>query len=657
MKTKEDRNNVEKQNSVPIVSSDRCINPYKVGKEKSHIRKSLRKISGSLLKKFPNLPNAAKVCSASRKKSDTVNNISTDSGIHNNLSSSLSDPDDSIMVDSEDNSFNEVISSNDKSCQTEEYKSPREVELEELLQELRTKYESSNEYDPLRTRILTIAPESWSLKKITKEFGATMRQVKKSKLLKLQGGVLAETAKKSGNSLSQSTVDKIIEFYNDDANGRIMPGMKDVKSIKIDNKRVQVQKRLMLLDLRELCLLYKESHKENPVGFSTFAKLKPKNCLLAGANGTHIVCVCTIHQNIKLMLQALNIKKLTENLDNPLSDYKDCLKRITCKNPTNECHLNNCKKCPSIDDFSEFLIELLEEHEIYEIQYDSWTGTDRSTMETLVKSAQDFVDDLCYRLKVLKPHSFITKQQSAFISETKENLKEDEVLVMFDFAQNYAFHAQDAAQAFHFNNDQVTVFSVIYYYKKHGKLQHTSCVFLSDSLKHDTAAVYAIQSKLIPEIKKTVPKVKKLKYFTDGAKQHFKNRFQIANLINHQTDFNLVAEWHFSISAHGKSAFDGIGAFFKREAYRASLLAKPGKQILNFLALLNWALQHFKDLKIYSYDKIYHEKMRRKLNKRFENVSQVTGILSHHSFQVSSDKKIFMKKFSKAKTGTEVECV
>ena len=447
------------------------------------------------------------------------------------------------MLDSEDNSFNEVISSNDKSCQTEEYKSPREVELEELLQELRTKYESSNEYDPLRTRILTIAPEFRSLKKITKEFGATMRQVKKSKLLKLQGGVLAETAKKSGNSLSQSTVDKIIEFYNDDANGRIMPGMTDIKSIKIDNKRVQVQKRLMLLDLRELCLLYKESHKENPVGFSTFAKLKPKNCLLAGANGTHIVCVCTIHQNIKLMLQALNIKKLTENLDNPLSDYKDCLKRITCKNPTNECHLNNCKKCPSIDDFSEFLIELLEEHEIYEIQYDSWTGTDRSTMETLVKSAQDFVDDLCYRLKVLKPHSFITKQQSAFISETKENLKE--------------------------------------------------------------------------EIKKRVPKVKKLKYFTDGAKQHFKNRFQIANLINHQTDFNLVAEWHFSISAHGKSAFDGIGAFFKREAYRASLLAKPGKQILTFLALLNWALQHFKDLKIYSYDKIYHEKMRRKLNKRF----------------------------------------
>ena len=84
-------------------------------------------------------------------------------------------------------------------------------------------------------------------------------------------------------------------------------------------------------------------------------------------------------------------------------------------------------------------------------------------------------------------------------------------------------------------------------------------MFLSDSWKHDTAAVYAVQTKLIPEIKKTVPKVKKLIYLTDGAKQHFKNRFQMASLINHETDFNLKAEWHFSTTAHGKSAFDGIG--------------------------------------------------------------------------------------------------
>ena len=115
---------------------------------------------------------------------------------------------------------------------------------------------------------------------------------------------------------------------------------------------------------------------------------------------------------------------------------------------------------------------LLQEASISELRYDSWTGTDRSTLETLVKSSEDFVDDLCYRLKVLKPHSFIAKEQQKFISEKKETLKKDEVIVMFDFAQNYAFHAQDAAQAFHFNNDQFTVFSVIYYYMENDELKN-----------------------------------------------------------------------------------------------------------------------------------------------------------------------------------------
>lgn len=227
---------------------------------------------------------------------------------------------------------------------------------------------------------------------------------------------------------------------------------------------------------------------------------------------------------------------------------------------------------------------------------------------------------------------------------------------MFDFAQNYAYQAQDAAQAFHYNNDQLTVFSVIYYYLKKNELHYTSGVCLSNSLKHDAAAVYAVQTKLIPEIKKNVPNVRKIIYCTDGAKQHFKNRFQMTNLVYHKDDFNLEAEWHFSATAHGKSAFDGIGACFKREAYRARLLAQPTKSLLTPEAILEWAGTHFQSLKIYYFDKVYHEKIRRKLNKRFDSAPPITGIMNHHSFQALADQKIFMKRFSGADTGTKVDC-
>jgi len=87
-----------------------------------------------------------------------------------------------------------------------------------------------------------------------------------------------------------------------------------------------------------------------------------------------------------------------------------------------------------------------------------------------------------------------------FISEKKENLCEDEVIVMFDFSENYSYVCQNASQAFHFNNDQCTVFPVIYYYKENSELKHKSNVFLLESLKHDTAAVYTVQTLLIPEI-------------------------------------------------------------------------------------------------------------------------------------------------------------
>ena len=84
----------------------------------------------------------------------------------------------------------------------------------------------------------------------------------------------------------------------------------------------------------------------------------------------------------------------------------------------------------------------------------------------------------------------------------KQNLKPREVLVVFDFSGNFAYACQDASQAFHFNDDQCTVVPVIFYYRDNDELKHQSMIFLSESLIHDTVAVYTIQTLLILEIKK-----------------------------------------------------------------------------------------------------------------------------------------------------------
>jgi len=82
-----------------------------------------------------------------------------------------------------------------------------------------------------------------------------------------------------------------------------MPGMKDTVSIKTENgKRVKLQKQLLLLNLKEIYELFKKEYPELRIGFTKFSLLRPQQCVLADSSGSHNICVCPFHQNIKLMI-------------------------------------------------------------------------------------------------------------------------------------------------------------------------------------------------------------------------------------------------------------------------------------------------------------------------------------------------------------------
>ena len=82
---------------------------------------------------------------------------------------------------------------------------------------------------------------------------------------------------------------------------------KDTVSVRVGNKKIACQKRLILCNLDEAYRIFKDKYPELKIGFSKFAELRPKYCVLAGSSGTHSVCVCTIHQNVKLMMHAVDI--------------------------------------------------------------------------------------------------------------------------------------------------------------------------------------------------------------------------------------------------------------------------------------------------------------------------------------------------------------
>ena len=81
----------------------------------------------------------------------------------------------------------------------------------------------------------------------------------------------------------------------------VMPGQKDTKSVKINGQKSVYQKRLIMRNLKEIFKRFKFENPDIKIGFSSFATLRPAHCVLEGAGGTHSVCVCLIHENMKLI--------------------------------------------------------------------------------------------------------------------------------------------------------------------------------------------------------------------------------------------------------------------------------------------------------------------------------------------------------------------
>ena len=63
--------------------------------------------------------------------------------------------------------------------------------------------------------------------------------------------------------------------------------------VTAEGKREHCQKRLLLCNLKELYEQLKRLYPGTIVGFSTFAMLRPKECVLAGSWDTFSLCLFT----------------------------------------------------------------------------------------------------------------------------------------------------------------------------------------------------------------------------------------------------------------------------------------------------------------------------------------------------------------------------
>lgn len=106
-------------------------------------------------------------------------------------------------------------------------------------------------------------------------------------------------------------------------------------------------------------------------------ELRPKNGVLPG---THNVCVCTYHENVKLMIIGVNLPTLSND---ELCNYEKCISKIICGSPEESCFFRTCKICSDVTNFKHFLKIILSDHKIDLVQFKQWTNVDRCDIVNL----------------------------------------------------------------------------------------------------------------------------------------------------------------------------------------------------------------------------------------------------------------------------------
>ncbi|CAH1107680.1 unnamed protein product [Psylliodes chrysocephalus] len=402
----------------------------------------------------------------------------------------------------------------------------------EIVDELKNKFDNTSKWSE-KLQILSVLPSSWSIEKIVNTFGASSYIVRKVKQKVKQDGIL----------------------FIPDSN--------------------------------------KEKYPFEKKGFSKCASLKPAECVLAGASGTHVVCVCLIHENFKLLFHGAKLDKLKLRDDSqPLSSYRDCMKMFICQEPTENCYFGTCTHCPGSIKLRTILENLFTDNFLDELKCNQWTQVDRCSLETIIKSTDDFVDFFIESIPKVLQHDFIAKQQAEYFQTVKSNLEVGQILVVADFSENYSFLLQNSVQGEYWNNTQATIHPFACYYKSidgnESKVIPLRLIIVLENLTHNTTAVYSFQEELTSFLKTKVPNITKIIYFSNGAASQYKNRYNLVNLLYHKEDFKIPVEWHFHVTSHGKGPSDGLGGLIKRLLTRSNLQKEADQQIQTPEEMCKW---------------------------------------------------------------------
>ena len=100
---------------------------------------------------------------------------------------------------------------------------------------------------------------------------------------------------------------------------------------------------------------------------------------------TRSVCVCSAHQNVMVLVDAIDWDLI----------YKDLIKKIFYNPESKKCIMHWCESCPGTETLEKFLDQELNEHEDdQKFNYCQWDTADRAILTNFTATYEEYKETL-----------------------------------------------------------------------------------------------------------------------------------------------------------------------------------------------------------------------------------------------------------------------
>lgn len=422
-------------------------------------------------------------------------------------------------------------------------------------------------------------------------------------------------------SLAVTTLEKNVhDFFCLDLISRQLPGIRDFIITQDDKgEKQKVQKRNMLMTLKEAHKEFLNMFNDCSISFSKFCKLRPTFVQLFTSE-IHHSCGCIYCSNMQLKLDAMEPFLQLKSID-------ELMIKVNCHRGNFECASGICMSCL---DIKNILSNLMSEYHSNELlKFKEWRKVDGYVQKVAINdmTIANVLSKLTDEITGYKIHYYLKKVQQNMYALSKSTQSSDSATIVVDYSENYSTKSQFEVQSSYFGRHQISLFTCAAYI---GQDFEENYLIASDDIAHTKEQVNANVKKILIDLKSKFPSLKSVIIFSDGAAGQFKNRFNLGNLIYAREDFGLEIEWHFFVTSHGKSSADGIGGIVKRgvhyrvlsgkwEVYNAAQFVECAKSFVEKINVMEVSPNDYID------DVII-------LQKRWKTFKNIPGIRECHCF-------------------------